>query len=49
MNDYNKREVHVYLDGSEMCVLFDQGEMSEDELWDAAVNYVLSNISVEVI
>ena len=49
MDDYNEREIHVYLDGSEMCVLFDQGEMSETELWDAAVNYVFSNISVEVV
>lgn len=43
------REIEIWLDGSSMVVELDQEDMSEDEFWEAAVDYVLSNISIGVL
>lgn len=45
------REVRISLDdvNAEMIVEFNQGDMTEDEFTYAVVDYVLSNINVEVI
>ena len=43
------REVRIILDNDEIVTEFDQGDMSEDEFIETVINYVLSNISVEVI
>lgn len=45
----NTREVKVILDDDEMTTIFDQGDMSEDEFYEAVIDYVLRNIQVEVI
>lgn len=43
------REVRISLDDSDMIVEFNQGNMDENEFFYAVINYVLSNINVEVI
>lgn len=43
------REVRISLDDVDMIVEFNQGDMTEDEFTYAVVDYVLSNINVEVI
>lgn len=45
----NTREVKIILDNDEMTTVFDQGDMSEDEFYEAVIDYVLRNIQVEVI
>jgi predicted NUDIX family phosphoesterase len=42
------REVRIILDNDEMITEFDQGDMSEDEFYEAVVDYVLRNIQIEV-
>lgn len=43
------REVKIILDNDEIVTEFDQGDMSEDEFYEAVIDYVLRNIQVEVI
>ena len=43
------REVRISLDDSDMIVEFNQGDMTEDEFTYTVIDYVLSNINVEVI
>ena len=45
----NTREVKIILDNDEMTTEFDQGDMSEDEFYEAVIDYVLTNIQVEVL
>jgi predicted NUDIX family phosphoesterase len=43
------REVKIILDNDEIVTEFDQGDMSEDEFYETVIDYVLTNIQVEVI
>lgn len=43
------REVRITLDNDEIVTEFDQGDMSEDEFIEAVIEYVMTNIQVEVI
>ena len=43
------REVKIILDNDEIVTEFDQGDMSEDEFIETVIEYVMSNIQVEVI
>ena len=43
------REVKIILDNDEIVAEFDQGDMSEDEFYEAVIYYVMCNIQVEVI
>lgn len=43
------REVKIILDNDEIVTEFDQGDMSEDEFIETIIEYVMSNIQVEVI
>jgi predicted NUDIX family phosphoesterase len=43
------REVKIILDNDEIVTEFDQGDMSEDEFYEAVIYYVMCNIQVEVI
>ena len=43
------REVKIILDNDEIVTEFDQGDMSEDEFIEAIIEYVMTNIQVEVI
>ena len=42
------REVRIILDNDEMITEFDQGDMIEEEFYEAVVDYVLRNIQIEV-
>ena len=47
---YNPRIVQVWLDDSFMEVEFDQPkDWDEDKFYSEVVNYVLSNISVDIL
>ena len=43
------REVRISLDDADMIIEFDQGDMDEDKFIYTVVDYILSNINVEVI
>ena len=43
------REIKIILDNDEIVTEFDQGDMSEDEFIETVIEYVMSNIQVEVI
>lgn len=43
------REVKIILDNDEIVTEFDQGDMSEDEFIETVIEYVMTNIQVEVI
>ena len=43
------REVKIMLDNDEIVTEFDQGDMSEDEFIETVIEYVMTNIQVEVI
>jgi len=43
-----ERIVEIEIDSSYMEILLDQGDMSEDEFYEYAVDYVLRNINIEV-
>ena len=48
--EYNSRTVQVWLDDSFMEVEFDQPkDWDEDKFYSEVVNYVLSNISVDIL
>ena len=48
--EYNSRTVQVWLDDSFMEVEFDQSkDWDEDKFYSEVVNYVLSNISVDIL
>lgn len=48
--EYNSRTVQIWLDDSFMEVeLFQPAGWNEDEFYQAAVDYVLSNISIDVL
>ena len=50
MEEYNPRTVQVWLDDSFMEVEFDQPkDWDEDKFYAEVVNYVLSNISVDIL
>ena len=42
------RKVRIIIDNDEMITEFDQDDMSEDEFYEAVVDYVLRNIQIEV-
>ena len=47
---YNPRVVQVWLDDSFMEIEFDQPrDWDEDKFYSEVVNYVLSNISIDVL
>lgn len=49
-NDYNPRTVQIWLDDSFMEVEFNQPKnWDEDRFYEEAVNYVLSNISIDIL
>ena len=49
-NDYNPRTVQIWLDDSFMEVEFNQPkDWDEDRFYEEAVNYVLSNISIDIL
>ena len=49
-NDYNPRTVQIWLDDSFMEVEFNQlKDWDEDRFYEEAVNYVLSNISIDIL
>ncbi len=43
------REVKIILDNDEIVTEFDQGDMSEAEFIETVIEYVMTNIQVEVI
>ncbi len=43
------REVKIILDNDEIVTEFDQGDMSEDEFIETIIEYVMTNIQVEVV
>lgn len=43
------REVKIILDNDEIVTEFDQGAMSESEFYETVIEYVMSNIQVEII
>lgn len=43
------REVKIILDNDEIVTEFDQGDMSEDEFIETVIEYVMTNIQVEVV
>ena len=48
--EYNSRTVQVWLDDSFMEIEFDQPkDWDEDKFYSEVVNYVLSNISVDIL
>lgn len=48
--EYNPRTVQIWLDDSFMEVeLFQPAGWNEDKFYQAAVDYVLSNISIDVL
>lgn len=48
--EYNSRTVQVWLDDSFMEVEFDQPkDWDEDKFYSEVVNYVLSNISIDIL
>ena len=50
MEEYNPRTVQVWLDDSFMEIEFDQPKnWDEDKFYAEVVNYVLSNISVDIL
>ena len=50
MDDYTERAVQIWLDDSFMEVQFAQpNDWDEDRFYQAVVNYVLSNISIDVL
>ena len=49
-NNYNLRTVQIWLDDSFMEVEFNQPKgWDEDRFYEEAVNYVLSNISIDIL
>ena len=49
-NEYNLRTVQIWLDDSFMEVEFNQPkDWDEDRFYEEAVNYVLSNISIDIL
>lgn len=49
-NEYNPRTVQIWLDDSFMEVEFNQPkDWDEDRFYEEAVNYVLSNISIDIL
>lgn len=49
-NDYNPRTVQIWLDDSFMEVEFNQPkDWDEDRFYEEAANYVLSNISIDIL
>ena len=49
-NDYNPRTIQIWLDDSFMEVEFDHPkDWDEDKFYEEAVNYVLSNISIDIL
>ena len=49
-NDYNPRTVQIWLNDSFMEVEFNQPkDWDEDRFYEEAVNYVLSNISIDIL
>ena len=49
-NDYNPRTIQIWLDDSFMEVEFNQPkDWDEDRFYEEAVNYVLSNISIDIL
>ncbi len=50
MEDINERIVQIWLDGSFMEIELNQpNDWDEDTFYQAAVDYVLSNISIDVL
>lgn len=50
MEEINERIIQVWLDDSFMEIEFDQPrDWDEDRFYQEAVNYVLSNISIDVL
>ena len=48
--EYNSRTVQIWLDDSFMEIeLFQPTDWDEDRFYQEAVNYVLSNISIDVL
>lgn len=43
------REVKIILDNDEIVTEFDQGDMSEDEFIETVIEYVMTNIQVEIV
>ena len=43
------RSVSISVDNESMVVDFEQGNMNEDEFFAYIVDYILSNIQIEVI
>ena len=49
-NEYNLRTIQIWLDDSFMEVEFNQPkDWDEDRFYEEAVNYVLSNISIDIL
>ena len=49
-NDYNPRTVQIWLDDSFMEIELNQPkDWDEDRFYEEAVNYVLSNISIDIL
>lgn len=49
-NDYNPRTIQIWLDDSFMEIEFDHPkDWDEDKFYEEAVNYVLSNISIDIL
>ena len=49
-NEYNLRTVQIWLDDSFMEVEFNQPkDWDEDRFYEEAANYVLSNISIDIL
>lgn len=50
MEDINERIIQIWLDGSFMEVELNQPkDWDEDKFYKAAVDYVLSNISIDIL
>lgn len=49
-NEYNLRTIQIWLDDSFMEIEFDHPkDWDEDKFYEEAVNYVLSNISIDIL